>query len=914
MDDLMREFLAETAESLAILDLELVKFEQRPDDAAILMNIFRVMHTIKGTCGFLGLARLERVAHAGEDVLGRFRDGTVPVTPQSVTVILACIDRIRTILANLEERGNEGEGESDDSQLIDQLRAIADGRPVEISAEAGAGCAAAEPVISEEGFPVAAELLSEVEAAIAAEQTAARQEAERNACEAPSPRPQAAPAASDPLPPPPHSVGAPTVPSVASATLPDQATEQKSAAAQQSIRVSVEVLENLMTLVSELVLTRNNLLQMVRSRHDSEFADPLQRLSLITSDLQEGVMKTRMQPIGNAWAKLPRIVRDLAVETGKSLDLQMLGADTEVDRQVLELIKDPLTHMVRNSADHGIEPPHERRAAGKPETGVITLRAYHQGGHIIIDVRDDGRGLDTNRIRRKILEKALATEAELEAMTEQQIQQFIFRPGFSTAETVTNVSGRGVGMDVVRTNIERIGGSIELKSTAGRGSAFTIKIPLTLAIVSALIVACGRERFAIPQLSVRELVHVSPKSDHAIELINTTPLLRLRDRLLPLVILHDLLRLGEPINLRTNTFFVVVTQVGAQSFGIVVDQVFDTEEIVVKPVARMLRRIPYYSGNTILGDGSVIMILDPNGIATSVGQTTMASDSVADAASVHHEYGTELILFSAGGSRKAIPMALVARLENIDSAAIEEVGGRHFLQYRGQLMPLQAVSGDFAGDEQGRCAVLVFTAGDRSVGLVVDRVIDILREPLHLAFPPEAPGSLGTAVIDGHATDILDAAYYLTQAYSDWFGENGGDVGAGDGNDNRPTVLILDSSAVSVNVLAPHLVAAGFGLATVLDTTQAFQVLASGRRVDAILADVGQADGEGFRLAEALRADATYAPLPLLGMALTITPSLQARALAAGFRGVATKTDPAAVMHRLRPLLSCESAKLQEAA
>ena len=382
-----------------------------------------------------------------------------------------------------------------------------------------------------------------------------------------------------------------------------------------------------MTLVSELVLTRNQLLQLARTQENNSFTVPLQRLSHITSDLQEGVMKTRMQPIGNAWNKLPRLVRDLSREMDKKIELIMLGADTELDRQVLELIKDPLTHMVRNSGDHGLESPAERRAAGKPETGHITLNAYHEGGHIIIEIADDGRGLPLDRIRAKVLKNGLATEAELAGMSETQLQRFIFRAGFSTAAVVTAVSGRGVGMDVVKTNIEKIGGTIDLKSVPGAGTTFTIKIPLTLAIVSALIVEAGGERFAIPQISVVELVraqkeagrgHNEAGSEIVIERINDTPVLRLRDRLLPLVNLNDLLALGESKNDDTGAY-IVVAQVGAGSLGIIVDRVFDTEEIVVKPVAPILRHVTMFSGNTILGDGSVIMILDPNGIARGTG-------------------------------------------------------------------------------------------------------------------------------------------------------------------------------------------------------------------------------------------------------------------------------------------------------
>jgi len=642
MDDLLNEFLTETAESLSVLDLELVKFEQDPSDTAILGNIFRLVHTIKGTCGFLGLPRLESVAHAGENVIGKFRDGVLPVTPEAVTLILKCLDRIRNLLGELEKNGSEPEGQ--DSELIAELNAMAEGKTAPAasaaapaaSAPAPAAPSGGGPVTDERGFPVAADLLAEFNAAKAAgkrgatdAELAAEMEAER-AKEAKQAKPAPAPA---PAPKP----AAAAKPPAAKASVPakEESKEAKEpSAAQASIRVGVDVLEALMTLVSELVLTRNQLLQMVRGQEDSAFKVPLQRLSHIISDLQEGVMKTRMQPIGNAWAKLPRIIRDLSIEMNKKIELVMQGAETELDRQVLELIKDPLTHMVRNSADHGIEVPDVRREAGKDETGTIVLKAFHEGGHIIIQISDDGRGLNVEKIRAKAIANGIATEAELDGMSEQQIMQFIFKAGFSTAEKVTSVSGRGVGMDVVRTNIEKIGGTIEMKSVWGKGSTFTIKIPLTLAIVSALVVESARERFAIPQISVLELVRTSSRSDTKIEMINASPVLRLRDRLLPLVSLRGLFK-AEDIDITNSTddFYIVVTQVGTYTFGIIVDRVFDTEEIVVKPVAPILREIPFYSGNTILGDGSVIMILDPNGIAAAVGQGKMGSERAAEAAS-----------------------------------------------------------------------------------------------------------------------------------------------------------------------------------------------------------------------------------------------------------------------------------------
>ena len=530
MDDLLSEFLTETNESLAELDVELVQLEQNPNDKELLGNICRLMHTIKGTCGFLGLPRLESVAHAGENVLGKLRDGELEVTPEAVTLILECLDNIRALLEQLE--ATEAEPEGDDSDLIARLNAFADG---DAAPAAEAAPAAGEAPAEESGsgdttldelelaFQNAkgpAELAAEKAAQEAAEAEAAEAEAEPEPVKAEEPKKEAAPK-KDAAP-----KQAEKEPAAADAKGGD--AKKEGSVANQSLRVNVDVLENLMTMVSELVLTRNQLLQILRSQNESEFAAPLQRLNHVVSELQEGVMATRMQPIGNAWAKLPRIVRDLAHELDKKIDLVMKGAETELDRQVLELIKDPLTHMVRNSADHGLEVPADRLKAGKPEIGTVTLNAFHEGGHIIIEIADDGKGLSVDKIRQKCIDNGLANEAELDQMSEQQIQQFIFKAGFSTAAAVTSVSGRGVGMDVVRTNIEKIGGTIELTSVEGRGTKFVIKIPLTLAIVSALIVECASERFAIPQLSVVELVRASAHTEHTIERINGTPVLRLR--------------------------------------------------------------------------------------------------------------------------------------------------------------------------------------------------------------------------------------------------------------------------------------------------------------------------------------------------------------------------------------------------
>jgi two-component system chemotaxis sensor kinase CheA len=886
MDDLLSEFLTETGESLSTLDVELVKLEQNPEPT-ILSNIFRLVHTIKGTCGFLGLPRLEAVAHAAENVLGKFRDGELAVTPAAVTLILASIDRIKMILQHIEETESEPEG--NDKDLIALLNAHAEGKSP--AAEPAPAPAAAAASVVEASAP-AQEMKPEAEEEPVAEAVAA-----------PAPVPVSQPAAT-----------APQVPATALATTPAapvlQMEEPKeSAVAAQTIRVNVDLLENLMTLVSELVLTRNQLLQMVRGKDDSEFATPLQRLSHITTDLQEGVMKTRMQPIGNAWAKLPRIVRDLSVEMKKKIDLQMIGAETELDRQVLELIKDPLTHMVRNSADHGLEPTEERRLIGKPEVGKVLLNAYHEGGHIIIEITDDGRGLNIDRIRQKVLANGLASEGEVEQMSEQQIAQYIFRAGFSTAEKVTSVSGRGVGMDVVRTNIEKIGGTVELKTQQGKGTSFVIKIPLTLAIVSALIVECAGERFAIPQISVLELVRTTANSEHGIEVINNAPVLRLRERLLPLISLRKLLKLGGDEEEARSETFIVVTQVGTYTFGIIVDRVFDTEEIVVKPVAPILRHISMFSGNTILGDGSVIMILDPNGIAGSTGEMVATSQAAAEtttARDVHGESRQSLLVFRAGGQDlKAVPLALVARLEEIDVADIEHSHGKPVVQYRGKLMPLVSIDGGFDMKSEGRQPVLVFADRDRSMGLVVDEIVDIVEERLKVELAGDRAGLIGTAVVSGKATDIIDAGFYLTQAWGDWFGSREQDTQvATDGK----RVLLVDDSPFFRNLLTPLLSVAGYEVTSVDSADKALSLREAGDSFDAIISDIEMPGMNGFDFAQAVRSEGRWASVPMVALSSHATEKDFERGREVGFTDYVAKFDRDALLQTLAQSLSGKGA------
>jgi two-component system, chemotaxis family, sensor kinase CheA len=901
MDDLMREFLTETSESLDTVDNQLVRFEQEPNNAKILDNIFRLVHTIKGTCGFLGLPRLEALAHAGETLMGKFRDG-MPVTAEAVTLILSSIDRIKEILAGLE--ATEAEPEGTDRDLIDQLEAMVE-RGMAAMAAGGAAAPTEAPAMASPPTQPAAPAEPKVTTGTLIEQTLERplrpgevslDELERafreTAIEVVA-APPAAPAA--------KSAAAPAAKPAAAAPEADakKAAKRTSAGAEemaegdkvanQSIRVNVDTLEHLMTMVSELVLTRNQLLEISRRNEDTEFKVPLQRLSNVTAELQEGVMKTRMQPIGNAWQKLPRIVRDLSGELGKQIELEMHGADTELDRQVLDLIKDPLTHMVRNSADHGLETPAERLASGKGEQGTIRLSAYHEGGHIIICIADNGRGLNTEKIKAKAVSSGLVTEAELEKMTEAQIHKFIFAPGFSTAAAVTSVSGRGVGMDVVRTNIDQIGGTIDIKSVAGEGSSVTIKIPLTLAIVSALIVEAGGDRFAIPQLSVVELVRARANSEHRIERIKDTAVLRLRNKLLPLMHLKKLLKIDDGSSSDPENGFIVVTQVGSQTFGIVVDGVFHTEEIVVKPMSTKLRHIDMFSGNTILGDGAVIMIIDPNGIAKALGAAGNASHEMAEENAASHaasgEQLTSLLVFRAGTNQpKAVPLGLVTRLEEIATDKIELSNGRYMVQYREQLMPLVQMA-DVTVQTSGSQPILVFADDGRSMGLVVDEIIDIVEERLNIEVAGSQEGILGSAVIKGQATEVIDVGHFLPMAFADWFSRK----------EMRPSmaaqsVLLVDDSAFFRNMLAPVLKAAGYKVRTAPNAQEGLAALRA-QSFDVVLTDIEMPDMNGFEFAEVIRSDNNLGQMPIIALSAMVSPAAIERGRQAGFHDYVAKFD-----------------------
>jgi two-component system chemotaxis sensor kinase CheA len=715
LDEIVREFLLESHEGLDRMDRDFVALEQSPGDLELLKSIFRAIHTIKGTCGFLGFGRLEGVTHAGESLLALLRDGVITLRPELASLMLRMVDAVRAMLAEIEATG--GDGERDYAELVADLQAMVDAHSRRTRDPA---------VVVPPGGR------------------------ERR-----KPRPRAKRAAA-PL--------VPAAPAAPAAPEPEDAVAAEArapAVADSSIRVDVELLDRLMNLVGELVLARNQVLQHAGAAEDAGFLATSQRLNLITTELQEGVMKTRMQPIGNVWSRFPRVVRDLAHACGKQVALEMDGRETELDKTIIEAIRDPLTHIVRTAGDHGIEAPAARGAAGKPAEGRLALRAYHEGGQVNIEIADDGAGVDVEAVRRKAVERGVVAADVAARMGDRELHHLIFQPGFSTAAKVTNVSGRGVGMDVVKTNIEKIGGTVDLQSVAGQGTVIRIKIPLTLAIIPALTVASGGERFAIPQVNLLELVRLG--EGHAVEELHGAPVYRLRGKLLPILHLDRILGLGRREALADAT--IVVLRADDRAFGLVVDEVTDTTEIVVKPLGKQLKGLAAFAGATIMGDGRVALILDVLGLAQRAGVVGEArerarAEGAEPAQAATGDERSLLVLGAAHDRRVAVPLDLVARLEEVEAAAVEWAGGQEVLQYRGGILPLVRLARALGLAEPAvppaRLPLVVHTDAGRPVGLVVDAIHDIVQARLTVERPVDRPDLLGTAVIQGHVTDLLD--------------------------------------------------------------------------------------------------------------------------------------------------------------
>ncbi|MDX1805003.1 MAG: chemotaxis protein CheA [Alcanivorax sp.] len=718
----LQSFLIESEENLAQLEQDIVALEREPEDHERIDSAFRAVHTIKGTCGFFGFCHLEALGHAIEDVLGAMRDGKLHMTRDRATILLEGVDFCRALLTLINNDGNDGEHTPE--ELIQRLR-----EQLEHAEEAPAE-AEPEPVASATAEPDAP--------APATDQT------ETGADQGDSP---------------------PEKPADASAS--EQSPRES------TVRVDVVLLDKLMNVVGELVLTRNQLLQHTTNQNDAQLVNLSQRLNLVTSELQEGLMQTRMQPIRNAWSTYPRLLLELEKKTGKRVNPILKGGDTELDRSLLEAIRDPLIHLVRNAVDHGLESPQARQAAGKPEAGTLTLSAYHESGNVIVEVSDDGAGLDSDKILRRAIEAGLLRPEQAEQLSERQRINFIFEPGFSTASQVSDLSGRGVGLDVVRTNIEKIGGSIDIKSKRGVGTTIKLKIPLTLAIVPALIVRCMHQRFAIPQVNLMEVVYLeADKQEAEIQTVHDALVYRLRGRLLPLIDMRTILEMGERETQKDQ--FILVLSADQQEFGLLVDDVRDTEEIVVKPLGKLLKDTPCFAGATIMGDGRVALILDVKSLADYAGVTRQErrlrhADTLPNTAEDNTIRVAEnylLIKPNSGEGRSAIALSKVSRLEEISADRIEYSGGREVVQYRGGILPLIRLNPATDNEEDNEVIKIVVQPTEHGeVGIVVNDILDIVADQnTQISQNASQDGLLGAGIVLGRVTDFIDCDTLVRKA------------------------------------------------------------------------------------------------------------------------------------------------------
>ena len=720
--EFIAEFLVESVENLDQLDRDLLALEERPDDPDRVASIFRAVHTIKGNSGFFGFSKLGALTHSGEHLLGRLRDGKLSLDGRVTGSLYSMVDAVRSILRSIEETG--AEGDHDFRELSRTLATVATAEAA-TARDAAASASSAMPAST------------------------------------PTPKPQSAgePAPTPPAPTPP----APAAPAPA-------ASAPAAAVTESTIRVDVGLLASILDLVGELVLARNQLRSI--DTPDPAIQAVSQRINAVTTALQETAVKTRMQPIDHVFSKFPRTVRDLAVACGKEVQFQIDGADTELDRTLVESIRDPLTHLIRNAVDHGIEPPDVRAAAGKPRAGRLRLRAFQESGQVVIEVADDGAGIAVEAVRAKAVARGLVSADQAATLPEDRVLQFIFEPGFSTAAQVTSVSGRGVGMDVVRTNIEAISGTVDIQSVAGRGTTVRVRVPLTLAIVPALIVRCAGERFAIPQVAVTELVRLRPgAAGPRIEGLADAPVMRVRGRLVPVVFLDQFLGLRPAGTESRAEGTVVLIRVDDREFGLVVDgmksagaesrdlrDAASLSTIVVKPIGGLLAGLGIYSGASILGDGGLVLILDLRGVHRVARLPALDRAAETDTEPTAPPAARYLVCGTPAGHRVAVPLAEVVRLERHRRDQLQRVGSMAVVKRGTGFTPVADVDAVMGrpGSSADDSLSLVVVAGDESgLGLAVSSIVDVFAAESTLQ-PATGAGVAGILSLGGVATEVLD--------------------------------------------------------------------------------------------------------------------------------------------------------------
>jgi len=815
MDELLKDFLTESAEQVEAIGAQLVRFEQDPSDARIIANIFRLVHALKGTCGFLNLPRMERIAHRAEALIDHLRDGATP-DGDIVALVLAAVDRIKLILAALAE--GRGEPSGDDGPLIADLQRAAE-RAREVKSSQA-------PAVSSDAVNFG-----------------------------PGPTP------------------------------PERRID--------TVRISVKTLERLTSLVSELVLTRNQLIEVARASAAEKMLTPLQRLSAVTADLQAGVFAARMLPVERLFGNFHRLVRDLSTDLGKKAELVLRGGGAELDRQLIEAVRDPLMHLIRNAVDHGIEPPEERLRLGKPEAGLIQVTASHKAGIVSIEVADDGRGLDVDSIRARALALGLGTREELAARPEAEVLPFVFAPGFTTAAHMSRISGRGVGLDIVRANLEGIGGSVSLMSRSGRGATIVLRIPLTLAILPAFIVTAGGERFALPQHSVEEILELDTGAESALTSVQGAAVLNIAEGPLPVTRLSELTRSRtQPPRPGPAQGLVLKMRTRAQGFALIVDDIVDLQEIVLKPLPAPLQPLNLFSAGAILGDGSVVLVLDGAGISAALGlpksnAPRIAAPAEPKAAPVR----TKVVIFRSGGpGLRALPVSAVAKILPLSPDRVEIVDGACVVRNEGRLIALVRRDRSRVTDLQKSPTALVLQLGEERVGVVADEIVDVAEEEIRIELAGQSCGVAGVAVLRGEPTEILDPACFFEPRVR---------VARRAATARAPCVLIVEPAGFFRQMIADALARAGFEIIAVGDRAGARAAIER-RMFAAALIDLDLAAARQGEFARETRALAANGAFMLIGLAAHAGPASQARARRAGLSGAVGKFDRARLISTLR--------------
>ncbi len=898
-EELIQIFVTESRENIDLLDQEIVRLEQDPENHSLLDEIFRAFHTLKGNAGIVGMTRFEKIAHITEEVLTQIRDGKRAINREVISFLLDSLDQIKILHESIEETGTDSApvkkiptpDKADPKPKTAQKKNPSKAKTPVKRKTAGkkktskqSTETASDDIIAEDGSwglftdnlragKSQQEIVAEdgswglfPENIASAEEVSAGERNETTGGSAPQ-------------------------------TPPKTETIQNWNKGDSTIRVNVSLLDSLMNTVGELVLSRNQILQFASQFEHANLHAASQRLNLCTSELQEGIMKTRMQPIANVFNRFPRVVRDVTRDHNKKVDLRLEGAETELDKTIIEGIRDPLTHLVRNAIDHGIEDEETRRNSGKDSKGVLILRAYHEGGQVNIEIIDDGAGINPEKLRTKALEKGIITTQQAEELSDRDAINLIFKPGFSTAPKITNISGRGVGMDVVKTNIDQIGGIVDISSTVGKGTTIKIKIPLTLAIIPALVVTTGKQRFAIPQINLQELVRLEGEAMQSIETMGNAEIYRLRGKLLPVLRLKNILGLDSKQEENTDSLSIVVLTAGDISFGLIVDKIHDTEEIVVKPLSKHLKIIKAFAGATVMGDGKVALILDVVGLADTakilLNENVRRLESVENA-DVKAVKTKTFLLFSINEKEQfAIPLALISRLEKINRSEIQMAGNKEVIQYRGRILPLLRIENYIQAtpsELMDKISLIVFSVEKNEVGFVVNEISDIIETSAELdtgSFQQE--GILGSMIVHNKITLVIDAYAIISREYPEWF-QRKSQVLAQEQKKDISNVLIVDDSPFIRSIERSYLESEGYEVYEANNGDEALERMTA-NNIDLVITDIEMPKMDGLELTRNIRANKNYRDMPIVAVSSLGSENDIEKGLEAGVNSYLIKLD-----------------------